>query len=196
MKIDTRKLSAEHQEDKRLLAVKLYEKRHTQSEIGELLCVHRDTVGKWIRKARQQGVDSLKAKRRGRRKGVGRSLTPEDEAYIRNRIIDQRPDQLKMNYALWTRGAVVQLIRDELGLNLAIRTVGEYLKRWGMTPQKPLKRAYEQNPKAVQAWQERTYPSIKKKRNGKMRRFTGAMKPACVATASMAVGIHPKGKHR
>lgn len=43
---------------------------------------------------------------------------------------------------------------------MPIRTVGEYLKRWGFTPQKPLKRAYEQNPKAVQRWLDEDYPSF------------------------------------
>lgn len=61
-----------------------------------------------------------------------------------------------MNFALWTRRAVCELIKQELGLSMPIRTCGEYLKRWGFTPQKPAKRAYEQNPDAVAQWMEET----------------------------------------
>ena len=62
------------------------------------------------------------------------------------------PDQLKLPFALWTRIAVQQLIKQLWAIKMPIRTVGEYLKRWGFTPQKPLRKAYEQNPKAVKKW--------------------------------------------
>ena len=76
-------------------------------------------------------------------------------------VVDKTPDQLKMAYALWTRKAVMELIKRQTGIDMPIRTVGEYLKRWGFTPQKPVKRAYEQNPKAVQRWLDEEYPEIK-----------------------------------
>ncbi len=75
--------------------------------------------------------------------------------------MDKTPDQLKMEYALWTRKAVMELIEQETGLKMPVRTVGDYLKPWGMTPQKPVKKAYEQNPKAVQKWLDDEYPEIK-----------------------------------
>jgi hypothetical protein len=65
-----------------------------------------------------------------------------------------------MEFALWTRAAVMQLIEREYGLKLPVRTVGEYLKRWGFTPQKPIQRTYEQRPEAVQTWLEQEYPEI------------------------------------
>ncbi len=75
-------------------------------------------------------------------------------------IRDKCPNQLKLPFALWTRIAVKQLIEQLWSIRMPIRTVGEYLKRWGFTPQKPLKRAYEQNPKAVKKWLDEQYPSI------------------------------------
>ena len=75
-------------------------------------------------------------------------------------IVYKRPDQLKMPFALRTRQAVIDLIYQELGIEMPIRAVGEYLKRWGMTPQKPLKKAYEQSPKAVQEWLDEQHPQI------------------------------------
>jgi hypothetical protein len=75
-------------------------------------------------------------------------------------IIDKRPEQIKMEFALWSRPAVRELIERDLGLKLSVRAVGDYLARWGFTPQKPIKKAYEQRPEAVQAWLEDEYPAI------------------------------------
>ena len=75
-------------------------------------------------------------------------------------ICDKTPDQLKLRFALWTRMAVQQIIQQECGVKVAVRTVGEYLKRWGFTPQKPLRNAYEQKPEAVDLWLKKDYPDI------------------------------------
>ena len=79
-------------------------------------------------------------RKRGPKTGEARHLSPQQE---------KTPDQLKLAFALWTRRAVCELIERELGLRMPVRTCGEYLKRWGFTPQKPARRAYEQNPAAV-----------------------------------------------
>jgi len=78
-------------------------------------------------------------------------------------ILDTMPDQLKLPYALWTRKAVKELVFREFGIVLAINTMGDYLRKWGYTPQKPKKRAYEQNPKSVQKWLDEEYPAIVEK---------------------------------
>ena len=89
--------------------------------------VHADTVGRWLKLDKK----SLALQRSGRKKGDGCFLNPEQAERIRRLLIDRTPDQLKMAYALWTRQAVRELIVNETGVELAIRTVGEYLKRWG-----------------------------------------------------------------
>lgn len=76
-------------------------------------------------------------------------------------IVDKMPDQLKLDFALWTRKAVKELIEREFGIILAITTMGDYLRKWGFTPQKPKKQAYEQCPKAVKKWLDNEYPAIK-----------------------------------
>jgi transposase len=63
-------------------------------------------------------------------------------------IFNKRPEPLKLDFALWTRAAVMLLVERECGVHLAVRSVGQYLKRWGFTPQKPVRRAYEQSPVA------------------------------------------------
>ena len=75
-------------------------------------------------------------------------------------IRDRAPDQLKMVFALWTRQAVAELIRDRFGIERLVRTMGLYLSRWGFTPQKPMRRAHKHSPAAVQKWLDEQYPII------------------------------------
>lgn len=161
MNEDARTLPAAAQEEKRKQAVRMWKTdRYTHREIGEQVGVHYLTVGRWLKKYRDGGVNALQAQARGRREGSGRRMTQAQEALIQRQLIDKTPDQLKLRYALWTREAVQQLIQQVTGLKLAIRTVGEYLKRWGFTVQKPKKKAYEQRPAEVQRWLNEEYPSI------------------------------------
>lgn len=156
-KIDARKLPREVLEEKRRLAHQLRKRGMTRAEIGEIVGVHADTVGRWLKLDKK----NLKVNRGGRKTGESRYLSADQEKQIKSMIVDKTPDQLKMSYALWTRKAVQELIAQETGALLAIRTVGEYLKRWGMTPQKPQKRAYEQRAPEVKRWLEEEYPEIK-----------------------------------
>lgn len=162
-KEDARSLPATAQEEKRKQAVRMRKQGHTYKAIGESVGVHERTVIRWIRTYENSGIKAIKAKKQGRPMGAGRILTTDQEKGIQKLIIDRTPDQLKMPYALWTRKAVMELIEQEYGIEIAIRTVGKYLSLWGFTPQKPLKKAYEQNPRQVSHWLDETYPEIKKK---------------------------------
>lgn len=161
MKEDARKLPPSAQEEKRKLAIKLWKKGNLIKEVAETVGVSANAVSGWIKRYKSEGPAALKARKRGVRTGTMRHLREEQESMIRKLIMDQAPDQLKLDYALWTRKAVRELIEQKTGLDMPIRTVGEYLKRWGLTPQKPAKQAYEQNPKAVQRWLDDDYPHIK-----------------------------------
>lgn len=156
MKIDARKLPREILEEKRRMAHELRKLGMTRAEIGELVEVHADTVGRWLKLDK----NNLRVNRGGRKLGDARQLTADEEKSIRKKIVDQTPDQFKLSYALWTRKSVQELIAQDTGKTLPIRTVGEYLKRWGMTPQKPQKRAYEQRAPEVKKWLEEEYPQI------------------------------------
>lgn len=101
---------------------------------------------------RSGGAAALKPEARGKKPGSGRSLSAEQEQTIQHMICDRRPEQLKMEFALWSRPAVKQLIERECGIALSARAVGNYLARWRFTPQNPIKKSYEQRPEAVQAW--------------------------------------------
>jgi transposase len=101
---------------------------------------------------RQGGWQPVKVCHGHRPRGAGRALNPNQEREVQRLIRDHVPDPLKMNYALWTRQAVGELIARRFQIHLAVRAVGEYPKRWGFTPQRPLKKAYEQNPAGVDTW--------------------------------------------
>ena len=138
----------------------LRRKGHTHGEISELLDVSESAVRKWWSLYRRGGMRALRLGRRGRRKGACRSLSPEQERRVKRMIIDKTPEQLKMPFALWTRQAVQELIETTCELRMPIRSVGNYLLRWGFTPQRPRKRAYEQQPAAIKQWLRETYPTI------------------------------------
>jgi transposase len=158
-KIDARKLSLEILEEKRREAHRLRKRGMTRAEIGEILGIHADTIGRWLKLTKNEmGYD-----RPGRKAGSGRRMTDTQEQRIKALITDKTPDQLKMPYALWTRESVRELIQAQCGIDMPIRTVGDYLKRWGMTPQKPQKRAYEQRAPEVKAWLEEEYPAIQER---------------------------------
>jgi transposase len=162
-KIDARKLSTEAQQQLRNQAIRLKKAGKTYNEIGEITGVHLTTVCKWYKAYQRCGKAAVMIKKRGRPKGSCRTLTPEQEKELQKAIRDKCPNQLKLAFALWTRIAVQQLIKQLWSIDMPIRTVGEYLKRWGFTPQKPLRKAYKQNPKAVKAWMEEEYPEIAKR---------------------------------
>jgi transposase len=159
-KKDTRTLKPDVQEQIRYQAVRLRKAGEKYKEIGELLGVSYSSVCEWYKAYEREGIKGIKAKKRGRKVGSCRTLNADQEKQIRKMIQDKCPDQLKLPFALWTRIAVQQLIKRLLEIDMPIRTVGEYLKRWGFTPQKPFRRAYEQNPKAVKKWLDEQYPAI------------------------------------
>ena len=129
-------------------------------EIAEQTGISHTGVFDICKRYEELGTKGLRDAPGGRKTGQGRSLDAAQEVLMRQLIADKTPDQLKMPYALWTRAAVGQLIELCFGIRLAVRTVGLYLTRWGFTPQKPMKKAYEQSPAAVKKWLEHDYPSI------------------------------------
>jgi transposase len=108
----------------------------------------------------ERGAAGLKSGPRGPEPGTGRLLEAAQEAEARDLICRCTPDELDLPFALWSRAAMSELIWRRFGVRLAVRTVGKYLARWGFTAQKPIRRAYEQDPAAVRRWLRREYPAI------------------------------------
>jgi transposase len=156
---DARSLPGVAQADLRKKAVNAVLHGAKQIEVAQLLGVTRQSVGKWVKAYKEGGRKRLEAKRRGRPKGG--SLLPWQAAQIAKTFIDRPPEQLRLPFVLWTREAVSQLIEGRFGIALSVWTVGRYLRRWGFTPQKPVRRAFERNPEAVRRWLEQEYPGIR-----------------------------------
>jgi transposase len=157
---DARHLPAEAQEALRYRVVNAIEHGMSKSEAARVFQVSRTAVHHWTKAVDEQGAKALKAKRRGRRHSS--RLAPHEAATTVRLLTKKCPDQLGLPFALWTRESVGQLLEQRYGVSVSVWTVGRYLKRWGLTPQKPLRRAYEQDPKAVKQWLEVEYPAIVK----------------------------------
>lgn len=159
-KRDARKLSTQAQQELREMAIRLKESGKTYKAIAEIVHVQPTTICAWYKAYQRGGKKAIKIKKRGRPSGSCRTLTAAQENEVQKAIVDKCPDQLKFPFALWTRVAVQQLVKELFLIKMPIRTVGEYLKRWNYTPQKPLRKAYKQNPKAISAWLKTEYPTI------------------------------------
>ena len=157
---DARSLPAAAQEALRRRTVRAVLDGMTHPAAARVFGVVRPTVSRWVSTYHQGGVKALKAQRRGR--PAGTRLAPHQAALIVRLIVGRCPDQLRLPFALWTREAVQQLLIERCGLRLSVWTVGRYLKRWGLTPQKPRRRAFEQDPVAVRRWLTEEYPAIRR----------------------------------
>jgi len=158
-KQDARSLPGEAQEDLRRRVVQAVEKGLSQTEAARVFGIARGTVSRWMGLVESAGRGALKARRRGR-PPVSR-LAPHQAATAVRHILSGCPDQLSLPFALWTREAVQELLSRKFALQVSVWTVGRYLRAWGLTPQKPVRRAYEQNPAAVRKWLEEEYPAIR-----------------------------------
>jgi transposase len=158
---DFRGLGRPAQEALRRRALFLIEREGmTQGQAALAVGVHRQTVNVWHKRYRERGEAGLLDGRRvspRRDKGL---LTAEEVGKVRGWIAEGTPDRLELPWALWTSRAVRELIERRFGKRLGLSTVPLYLRRWGMTPQKPLVRAKERSPAAIAAWLETTYPAI------------------------------------
>src|SRR3989304_4797839 len=145
-KTDARKLGKEVQQELRNQIIRLRRQGRTNREIAQVVGVSEPHASAVWHKYQEGGKAAIRVKNRGRRNGEKKTLSDEQEREIQRLVIDKMPDQLKLPFALWTREAIRQLIQQRFRVMMPIRTVGEYLKRWGFTVRKPVKRAYEQNP--------------------------------------------------
>lgn len=160
---DARSLPPEAQEAMRKKAVEAVEAGRSRTEVGELFGVTRQTVTLWVKAYEEGGEKALESRPRGRPRGAGSRLEPWQKAQVAKALRDKMPDQLKLPFYLWTREAVVALVERRFGIRISKWTAGRYLKRWGFTPQKPIRRAYERKEEAVERWLNEEYPAIRER---------------------------------
>jgi len=155
-----RHIPAEAQDEIRRRAIEALNNGFKQVEVSRLMSLPERTIRRWVAQMRSAGVKSLEPKRRGRRAGEASALGVRQMKRIETMVLGKMPDQLRLPFYLWTREAVGDLIAREYGVSLCPASIGNYLKRWGMSPQKPVRRAYERNDEAIDRWLETDYPAI------------------------------------
>ena len=187
-KEDARYQTLEQLHERRKQVVRLHKRGIKVMQLVQMTGLSYPAVRRVLDLFEQGGWAGIQPAGRGRAKGDSRLLTPQQEAHIQKTICDKRPEQLKMDFFLWSRAAVMQLIEQECGLKLGVRTVGKYLARWGFTPQRPVKRALEQRPEQIAQWLKESYPAVRMRARAEgavifwgMRRRSRKTQTGCVA---------------
>lgn|SRR5262245_4371882 len=191
---DARSLPDEVLEALRLRALHACELGFTEAEVADVLGVCRETVSSWWSAYCRGGVDALPHERTGRPLGSGRFLSADQAERIQQLLRTHSPEQLGIAAPLWTRRAVADLVRQEFGLGLAIRTVGLYLRRWGFTAKRPSRHSRDEDPEDIRQWLEETYPAIEARTQREGATIYWADEVGVAADRQPARGYAPRGE--
>lgn len=156
---DGRKLSHEALEELRIRAVRAVEAGESPEQVVASLGFSRPRIYEWLASYREGGIEALRAKPIP---GRPRKLDAKALQWIYKTITTKNPVQMKFEFALWTRHMVRELIRERFGIGLSEVSVGRLLRKLGLSPQRPLARAYQRDPELVQAWLREQFPAIQK----------------------------------
>jgi transposase len=159
MKRDGRTLDHKTLEEIRRMAVQRVREGERPAEVIEAYGFHRTAIYKWLRIALRPG-GGLRMLKSTPATGRPRSLSAKQELQVLRWVNGRDPRQYGLDFGLWTRRVVSELIEKKFGIKLGVTAVGEMLARLGLTPQKPLQRAYQRDPEAITQWQRETYPAI------------------------------------
>ena len=159
-KIDLRRLNNDELYTVRKQVIRLKKQGKKGSEIAEIVGIYEARISEIWTAYQKDGQSGIKPQKSGRKKDSLRSLTPEEEREIRSVIINKVPEQLKMQGFLWTRGRICEHIKRVHGKEMAPQVVSRYLKRWGLTCQRPTKRACGQDIARVERFKKEEYPVI------------------------------------
>jgi len=161
-KIDFRTLSKSAQAEVRRRAIYSYLSagRKGKVKLAKFYQVTYNTFAKWIANYDAIGEKSFADDKRGAAEFQNSSLTKKQLNWLKKQLVDKTPEQLKFTFALWTRKLVADLIFRRFGIKVDVSTAGEYLRKFGMTPQKPVLKSYKQQPERVRAWLDEEYPKL------------------------------------
>lgn len=146
---DARTLNPQTQYELRKQVIRLRKKGMANKQVAEVVGTAPSHASAIWHAYERDGMEAVTPKVRDRRYGATRRLTADQETAIKKLLVDKTPDQLKLPFAFWTSDAVRIAIHNHFHVDLPIRTISDYLKRWGFTPQKPVKRAYDQDSKII-----------------------------------------------
>ena len=193
-KRDFRKLAPATQAELRRIAVAMVRAGKTRIEVAETVGANRRFVGRWVKIAAQRGEAALAGGRRGCRPGEQKVLSAAPEEGLRCLIARGCPDQYGLSFALWTRQAVRALIARASGVWLSLSAVGDYLRGWGFTAQRPMRRATERQDEAVRAWLESSYPAIARRARAQGGEIHGADETGLSSRVHYGRSFAPRGR--
>jgi len=160
-KIDGRTLDHKALEHLRILAVRrVVEDDEAPSVVMESLGFSRTAIYPWLRKFEQEGWDALVERIAA---GPEPKLTEKQRQQVKRWILGKDPRQYGFDFGLWSRRIVQALIKERMRVGLGLTAVGRLLASLDITPQKPLRRAYERDPQAVEFWIQKTYPALRRR---------------------------------
>jgi transposase len=191
---DFRKLSPATRAELRRIAVAMVRAGKTRIEAAETVGVNRRFVGQWVKAAAQSDEAALAGRRRGRRPGEQKALSAAQEEGLRYLIARDCPDRYGLSFALWTRPAVRALIVRETGVWLTLSVVGRYLRAWGFTAQRPMRRASERRDEAIREWLENTYPAVARRARAQGCQIHWADETGLSNQANYGRSFAPKGR--
>jgi transposase len=160
---DGRKLGPKTLEQIRIRAVERVQAGESPEKVIKTLGFARACIYNWLARYRSGGYNGLKT---GSKSGRPRKLGGRQIAWIYRTVVDGDPLQMKFAFALWTRPIIAVAIKKKFGIKLSTTSVGRLLHQLGLSCQKPLFRAYQQNPEAVTEWKQKVYPAIRKRAKG------------------------------
>ena len=159
MKTDFRKLDQKSQEKLRIQVIKMVKNGRTHLEVSDFLGIKRQVVSKWWSLYKVAGFSGLKMRSRANITDKSKVNIDQSRA-VRKVILEKTPDQLNFGFMLWTREAVRLTLKKIYNIEIGLSAVGRLLKKMGLSPQKPMKKAYEQSSSKVRAWLKEEYPKI------------------------------------
>jgi len=193
LEINNLKLSAQEQEKLRKRIVRKMRIHNDTGVVAEICeCSKRHVQSTW-KNYQNGGISAIAVVKRGRKENSG-ALTSEQQKEIQKLIVDKCPEQLKLPGFLWDRSGVAKLIEQRYKIKLTVQAVGKYLKKWGFTPQRPVKSNYRQKPEAVKRWLEDEYPAIKEKAKEEGAEIAWGDETGVQNECNYVKGYAPKGK--
>jgi transposase len=166
----------------------------TEADLAAMLGVATETVCRWWVAYTKGGLEAIPQQRTGRPLGSGRTLSDEQATRVQQIIDTTCPEDVGIAAPLWSRRAVRDLIAKECGVTMPVRTVGEYLRRWGYTAKKPRRHNRKQDPQEVRQWLEQTYPAIKKRAREEHAEIHWCDETGIVADQCCGYGYAKKGQ--
>jgi transposase len=193
-KQDFRSASSEARKAIRKRAIAMIKSGVKKGVVAKIFGVNKNTVSNWWKSYLAEGIKGLHDKKRGAKSENCKLLTYKQEVFIQRLLVDKYPEQYKLPFALWTRKAVKELIKKELNIDIGLTTTGDYLRRWGFTPQKPKRKAYEQRPAEVEKWLKEEYPQIKQRAKLEGAEIHWGDETGCTNQCNHGRSYAPKGK--